>query len=323
MRRLNTIMSAAALLLLAAAAGCDERSPGAQAAPSDDGGSRTITDDLGREVSIAGDIERIAVASPFAVEYLMALDHPPVLRPDIPAEEVRPEAAVSIPTLAVSHSVGPNLEQLVAADPDLVILSPTFARFTDTIEDATEAPVLVYRIDAIADVPAKARTFGRLIGKPERGAALAQRMHERIAAITPPADVQGPEVFALFGTPQAFFAFLPDSYLGSMVEHLGGTLITEGSPAANLSTQLTPFSMEYLIEADPDVILMVHHGPAGEMVDELREHPAWSGLTAVREGRVHRVSQWLFMMHPGPRANEALNVLRPLLYPKVADERSG
>jgi len=312
--------------MLIAMLGCGEAPPSGkppaaeEAAPS--GGGVTITDDAGREVTVPAGVERVASVTAFAVEYLMALGHPPVLRPDIPEERVRPAEARSIPTVAVNHSVGPNIEQLVAAEPDLVISSPTYARHTETIEAATRAPVVVLRVGALSEVGPKAALIGRLIGQPDAGAALAEEMTRKVNAVQPPEGAEGPEVFAIFGSPQAYMAFLPRSYLGSMVEHLGGRMITTGSPASQVSTQFAPFSLEFMVQEDPDVILMVHHGPPEQGLAGLREKEIWQDLSAVEHGRAHRLSQWRFVMNPGPGAVEALQTLRQVLYPEdPADER--
>ena len=296
--------------------GCSE-SGGAKGGKDRGAGVRTVTDDTGRTVELPADVDRIVAGSSFAAEYLIALGHPPVLRPDVAIEHVSAGAdqLAVIDTLAIDHSVGPNMEQIVAADPDAVILSPSFARFAATIEQAADAPVLVYRIACLDAVPAKAEAFGRLIDKPRQGRALAASLRRQFDAIAAPADAHEPSVFAIFGTPASFFAFLPKSYLGSMVEHLGGRMITEDAPASGMSSQLAPFSLEALVEADPDVILLVHHGPAGEMADALESRENWANLRAVKSGRVHRVSEQLFMTNPGPSAVDALRQLRRLLYP--------
>lgn len=306
---------------LSCVVGCEERSAtadNAAAATSESSSPIVVTDDTGRELKFDAPPQRIAATVSFAVEYLLALDHPPVLRPDAPENEVRPAEAHSIPALAVDHGVGPNLEQLAAAEPDLVITTPTFARFAPTIEQSLGVPVAVLRIDSLEDVTDKARWFGTLLDSQEAADKLADRLSQQIEAVEAPEDAEPPTVFAMFGTPAASFAFLPDSYLGSMIEQLGGQLITQGQPASAMSQQLSPLSVELLIQRDPQVILLVHHGPPGQVSQQLSKHPAWSALQAVRSGRVHSISLPLFMTNPGPTAIEALGELRELLYPESA-----
>ena len=82
----------------------------------------------------------------------MACDYTPVARPHIPLEFVYPPAAHDIPVVAVSHSAGPNIKQMAAAQPDLVLTSPTYGRFAEPIQQALSVPVLIYDVDTVADV---------------------------------------------------------------------------------------------------------------------------------------------------------------------------
>jgi iron complex transport system substrate-binding protein len=269
-------------------------------------------------VQLAAPPERIATTASFAVDLLNALGHPPILRPDLPAEEV-PPAARDIPTWAVSHSVGPNLEQLAAANADLVITTPMFARYVPAIEDRLGVPVMILSIQKLADVGATAHLLGELVGAADAGRQLAREWDAAAQAIDAPRVDAPPQVFAIFGTPQSSLAFLPNSYLGSLVEHLGAELITAGATPAAVSQQFTPLSLEYVVEHDPDVICIVRHGPPDQQFSELTQHPAWANLSAVRAGRVHVLSHRLYVTNPGPSAVAALRELRALLYPDGPD----
>lgn len=285
--------------------------------------TRTVTDDFRREVEIPYAPQRVAVTNAWMVEALMECGHVPVARPDIPLEFVYPPEAHDIQVVAVSHATGPNLEQLAVAAPDLVITSPTYGRFAEPIQAALGIPVLVYDVTDVQGVLAKIELFGELVGCEETAAAAVSTLRERIAGQTAGLPDRGPRVFAIFGTAEEFLAFTPGSYLGSMIEMLGGDVITRGDPAYVYrgipDPAFTPLSLEKAVERDPDVILVMRHGgPRGVREESFRSlfsNPAWSGLRAVEEGRVHEVSEWLYLRYPGPRVVWALQELRPLLYP--------
>ena len=284
---------------------------------------RTVTDDFRRQVEIPYRPHRVAVTNAWMVEALMECGHVPVARPDIPLEFVYPPEAHDIQVIAVSHATGPNLEQLAVAAPDLVITSPTYGRFAEPIQAALGIPVLVYDVTDVEGVLAKIELFGELVGCEETADLAVSTLRGRIAGQTAGLPDQGPRVFAIFGTAEEFLAFTPDSYLGSMIELLGGDMITRGDPAYIYrgipDPAFTPLSLEKAVERDPDVILVMRHGgPSGAREESLRalfSNPAWSGLRAVEEGRVHEVSEWLYLRYPGPRVVWALQELRPLLYP--------
>ncbi|MFQ5859408.1 MAG: ABC transporter substrate-binding protein, partial [Anaerolineae bacterium] len=244
----------------------------------------TVVDDLGREVEIPYPPKRVAATVSFQVELLMTLGYRPVLRPNIPEQYIFPPEAKEIPTVQISHRAGPNLEQLAAAEPDLVITSPTFAQFVPSIEETLGVPVLVYDIAGFDDVVEKIRTFGLLVGRQAEAEEVAADLQAQLTALRQGLPEEGPRVFALFGTSESFLGFMPDSYLGNLVELLGGQLITRGDEPHQRFRTFTPFSLETVVARDPDIIFIVRHGAPSpereENIEELQQDPAWSSITA-------------------------------------------
>ena len=285
--------------------------------------TRVVMDDMGREVEIPYRPERVAVTNSWMVETLMACDYTPVARPQIPTEFVYPPEAYDIPVVAVSHSAGPNLEQLAAARPDLVITSPTYGRFAPAIGQALRVPVLVYDVDTVEDVLKKIETFGHMAGCAVKAERAVEDLRAKIASQQEGLPETGPDVFGLFGTTESFLGFTSASYLGDIVNLLGASMITDGEEPYMYrgvpNHAYTPFSLEKVVERDPDVILVVRHGDPSDAREQnfsgLFSNPAWSGLTAVQNGRVYELSEWLYLRYPGPRVIWAMEELRPLLYP--------
>lgn len=148
-------------------------------------------------------------------------------------------------------------------------------------------------------------------------------MELKIAEQQQDLPAEGPVVFGVFGTSESFLAFTGKSNLGNMVEHLRGRLTTQGDPPYMYrgipNPAYTPFSLEKVVERDPDVILVVRHGGPSEAREgnfsSLYSNPAWAGLRAVQEERIYELSEWLYLQYPGPRVIQAMEELSPLLYP--------
>ena len=289
--------------------------------------TRTVVDDTRREVEVPYRPLRVAVTNSWMVEVLMACDYTPVARPHIPLEFVYPPAAHDIPVVAVSHSAGPNIEQLAAVRPDLVLTSPTYGRFAEPIQQALGVPVLIYDVDSVEDVLGKIETLGSMAGCSVKAKQASEDLRARVQALTEGLPEEGPKVFGIFGISESFLGFTSASYLGDMVRLLGGQLITDGDPPymyrGRPNPAYTPFSLEKVVERDPDVILVVRHGDPDEAREEnfssLFSNPAWAGLRAVQEGRVHELSEWLYLRYPGPRVTWAMEELLPLLYPEGSE----
>ena len=74
------------------------------------------------------------------------------------------------------------------------------------------------------------------------------------------------------------------------------------------------------MQADPDYIFVVEQGSDAEAIREnlnalLLDNPAWSGLTAVQEGRLYYMDQKLYNLKPNDRWGEAYENLADILYP--------
>lgn len=305
----------AVLIMSTGLIGCEQK---AASTPATDEASLVFRDAMGREIQLDQPATRIATTASFVVELLAELDRLPVLRPDIEGEPV-PVKAEQVPAWAISHMVGPNLEQLVAAKPDLVITTPMFDRYTPTIQQQLNVPVVVLAIQNLNDLGPTAELLGKITGVPEQGRKLSADLMATVKQVSAPTVDTAPRVFAIFGTPDSSFAFLPESYFGSLVGHLGGELITAGAEPAMMSPQFTPLSLEFVLEHDPDVICIVRHGPPSQDFNDLTMHPAWQRLTAVKQDRVHVLSHREYVTNPGPSAEAALKQLRALLYPEALD----
>ena len=291
--------------------------PNADPAPPQGG---TFVDDVGRTVTLPAPPRRIVAGTSLAVEMLMALGQAPVLRPDVPAEKVYPEAARAIPVLPIEHGSGPDLEVLTAARPDLVILHTNFAAFAPNIEAALGVPVALLEVRSVDDVPAKLTLLGRVVGQEERAEEQAAAVRAEVAAAGRAGQGAGPRVLAVFGTPEVFFAYRPASYLGSMLDRLGAVNVAAADGAAAGMNAVAPLDLERVVGRAPEVIVVVPHGPTPAVLAQLAAHPAWARVPAVRAGRVHVLDEVLFSSSPGPRVGEAMRTLRRLLDAEPATE---
>ena len=98
-----------------------------------------------------------------------------------------------------------------------------------------------------------------------------------------------------------------------MLADLGCENIADGSEL------LEDLSIERIIEADPERIFIVQQGNDSEGAEKtlneaLTGNPAWAGLTAVREGRVHRMERSLYHFKPNNRWGTAYAQLEAILY---------
>lgn len=101
---------------------------------------------------------------------------------------------------------------------------------------------------------------------------------------------------------------------GEMLAELGCINIADDDDSL-----LDDLSMEAIIAADPDFIFVTTQGKDAEAVQQnientLLNNPAWSKLTAVREGRYFVLDKELYNLKPNARWGEAYQKLAEILY---------
>ncbi|MEM9372494.1 MAG: ABC transporter substrate-binding protein [Planctomycetota bacterium] len=252
---------------------------------------------------------RIAALVPFAADQLIAIGVRPVAVPQLAGEV--PSAWRGLPTITVDHSAGPNIEQLIAAEPDYVITSSTYAQFVEGIKQVTGARIVVMDVQSVEDIATHVESLGELTAETAAAAARADEIRQYMNAAY--SGDQTVDVLAVFGTPHAFFAFLPDSYLGDRIEHSGGRLITDGMTEHSVFRGLAPLSMEVVIDRDPDQLLVLFHGPAESAQAMLDRDPLWSELSAVKSGSVVFLQDDLYAMRPGSELGRAMADIRAVV----------
>ena len=107
--------------------------------------------------------------------------------------------------------------------------------------------------------------------------------------------------------------FLPDSYLGDLIEISGGTLITSDMESHPVYRGLAPISMEVVIERDPELLIVIFHGPEKSARAMLERDPLWSNISAVKNNNLVFLQDDLYAMRPGSEFKRAYHDIRSIL----------
>ena len=278
--------------------------------------SRAFTDDTGKTFTVEQPPKRVVALSPSVVEIMYAVGVPPVARP---SSANYPEAAKSLPAVGTSYT--PNLEAIAAQTPDFIIADAQL-QSPQTVAEIAKigAPVFTIRVQSVADVSKALRTVGALLGKAEEGEKVAKEIEAKLQSVQAklPPENERPSVFVLIGDANAFFGAKPDSFAGDVVAKMGArNVVPAGPDSAGAPGGFTGFSLEQLVALDPDVILVVTVGRPGAppTSQQLAGNPAWSGLRAVKNGRVKEAPVEELVQAAGPRITNVIDLLGPVLYP--------
>ena len=220
----------------------------------------------------------------------------------------------------------PSLEEVLALEPDFVILSADIEGHVALDESLTDVgvPHAYFRVDNFEDYCTVLRQFCQMTGRDdlfeEYGAAQQQRV-ERIKAAAAQMQDAAPTVLLIRAYSTGAKAKGTDIFAGAMLAELGADNIV-----TRYDSLLEDLSMETIIAADPDLILMVPMGAnedaaAAYMAEHFEANPAWAGLTAVQNGCYAMLPKELFHYKPNARWADSYAYLAKILYPQLTDEQ--
>lgn len=262
-------------------------------------GALELVDDRGVKVRMAQTPRRIVSVLPSLTEMVCTLGQCQRLV-GVDRYSNYPDSVRTLPR--VGGGLDPNIEAIVALQPDLVLLA-TSSPASDRLE-ALGIKVVALEPKSYIDVQRVLDRVGLLLDVPD-----AQRLWREIdagvaaAAQTLPAHAKNARVY--FEVNNAPYAAGEASFIGETLTRLGAKNIV---PKA-----LGPFpkiNPEFVVRADPDVIMVGDASFTG-----MAQRPGWSGMRAIRAKRVcvFTPAESDIMVRPGPRMAEAARTMAQCL----------
>ena len=263
----------------------------------------SLVDSYGNQTVIPSEPMRIVSCAPNITELLFKLDAGAKIvgRTDYcnyPAEvsEIPSVGSIDIP----------SIEAIVALEPDLIIASSIFTESSYNALTELGYTVVVYHEEYdLNGVGKMIRSVGEIVNRIDQGNAAIGEMDALIEeAVSRTIGKDRPTVYyaVSFGEYGDYTAG-GDTYIHQLIDKAGGD---------NIAADVTgwSFSIERLIETDPDVILVNQY-----MLEDFFSTEPYSGLSAVRNGRVYGIDSDL-LERQGYRNAEGIERLVSFFYPE-------
>ena len=276
----------------------------------------TFHDDLGREVTVAKPSRVAALIGSFADVWCLAGGRDTLVAA---ADDSWTQFDLDLPETVESLGAvkAPNVELLLAAEPDFVIGSTKTEADLELLDllEQSGIPVAYFDISSFEDYLRMLEICTRLTGCPERYSQYGTGVQDQVEQAIARQDGSFPRVlYVRVSGSSCKVKNSQGTVLGEMLAAMGCVNIADSETGL-----LENLSMETILAEDPEHIFVVLQGSDTKKVEQnleqsLLSNPAWDELTAVREGRYHVMDQRLYNVKPNARWGEAYEKLADILY---------
>lgn len=276
----------------------------------------TVTDDLGQQVTLESPKRTAVLIGSFADVWCLSGGRDSLVAA---ADDTWTQFDLDLPENVV-HLGGvktPNVEKLLASQPDLVIGSTKTAADLEINETLKQMgiPMLCFDVSSFEDYLRMLEICTQLTGHPEYYTKYGTDVKAQVDAAR--ALVQGDAPRVLYVRASGSSCKVKNSkgsVLGEMLADLDCQNIADSEQGL-----LENLSMETILATDPDYIFAVLQGSDSEKAQQslqeaLLSNPAWESLTAVKENRFYIMDQTLYNLKPNARWGEAYENLANILY---------
>lgn len=278
----------------------------------------TFTDDLDREVTVPVHPQRVAVLlGSYADVWCLAggQDSLVAAADDAWADF---DLNLSDEVANLGSLMEPNLEELIAAAPDLVIASSNTTSNVELLSSLEElgVPTIYFGVNSFTDYLEMLDVCTQITGQPQNYQTYGLDVQAQVEKAKAQNDGSAPTVLLLrSASTSCKVKNSKGTVLGEILADLGAVNIADSD-----TSLLEDLSLERIIADDPDYIFVVFQGSdqaaAQKTLDAaLTSNPAWDTLSAVQNGRFYLMEKELYHLKPNARWGEAYQKVADILYP--------
>lgn len=274
--------------------------------------AKTITDQLGRHVTVPDKPQRVVSLAPSITEIVFALDQGHRLQGVTTYSDFPPEAA-KLPK--VGSYVHLDLEKIVALKPDLCIaIKDGNPRVIAQRLESLKIPVYAVDPNNLETIMKTVLEIGTLLNAKGRANQLVQNMDLRIQKVTSlvAKATHRPRVFFQIGvTP--IVSVGTRTFIHELIVKAGGTNLAAGP------IPYPRFSREKVLALSPEIIIITSMARSAIFEKVKAEWEKWPNMPAVRNRRIF-VEDSNFFDRPTPRLVDGLELLTRLIHPELIDK---
>ena len=227
-------------------------------------------------------------------------------------EDARELEGISDDITVIGSLTRPEIEAVLALDPDLVLLSEDIPAQKELKVELEDAGLTVMSIDinSFEDYMSCMNELTDLTGRKDLYDKNAVKIAERIDEIKKLGVSKQKSFLAMRVSATKNKALKDDYFACEIFRDFGLVNVAQGG-------SLDELNLEAIVAADPDYIFIIPQGRESEAMETYRtqfeENPVWSELKAVRENRLYVMPKDYFQYKPNAQWDLAYEYVQDLL----------
>lgn len=214
----------------------------------------------------------------------------------------------------IGNPMSPDLEIIKSLNPTVVVSVDTLGSDYMNLFTENNIPSEFVSLESLDGLKETIITLGERFEKNDEAKALIEEIEGKELEVKEKAEaLEDTEVLVLFAAPGSTMIATSKSYIGSLVEIVGGKNIIEDN-----STSFTTYNKEDLSMLNPDKILVMVHALPEEtkaaLESEMASDVAWQNINAVKEGNVIYLDNEYFGMSANLKVIEGLDMLSDIVH---------
>ncbi len=265
----------------------------------------SLTDSYGRTITLDKPAARIVSVAPSITETIFALGKGDLLvgRTDYCDYPAEASSVQSIGSL-----MEPNIEKIAELNPDIVIASTHFKKeFLEKLESLSIQVLILKEDKSFNGVYTTISDIASITGTEKEGHALIAGMKKTVESVEQAVVDKGhPKVYYVIGFGEhGDYTAGGDTFIGQMITMAGGRNIASDVKGWS-------FSLEKIIEADPDIIICSKYW--NTKADFIKAN-GYRELRAVKDNRVFEIDNNM-LDRQGPRLADGLRIFAEIIHPE-------
>lgn len=243
-----------------------------------------------------------------AAEYLEVFDIP---LKGVSQQDNIPEKYKDVERIGAPRNL--NMEKIVSLHSDLFIGDNSLKDLSQSQMNKQGIKTLYLDNSNYESILDSVKEIGKMFDKKEKADEIIKKIEkDEATALKGSKALKGKKVAILFGTGESYMLATKTSYLGSLLDKLGVKNVAD----IKSSRPYIQFSLENIIEQNPDYVLTLSHGhkeQASKVFDEELKKDIWQQTNAVKNGKTYALDDKKFPVTGNINVAETTKALKDLL----------